>query len=223
MYSNAEGVPEGLAGLVMTGADLARRLEERKRRPLRSAAALERLSGGALSRGTLIELCGPRSSGRFAIALAALARATRVGEASALIDLGDHLDPRAAEEAGIELARLLWARPRTLKEALVCAHAAVGAGFAFVVLDLGERRGDRVAAASWLRLARAAEAGQAVVLLVSERPTAGPAAASIVTVESARAVWDHDGPPLFAGLSSTLSLRKRRGGGGGRLSLQLPL
>ncbi|HKC23506.1 MAG TPA: hypothetical protein VKF32_02130 [Thermoanaerobaculia bacterium] len=95
------------------------------------------LSGKALPRGTLVEVVGRRSSGRFALALAALAAATSAGESAALVDLGDHLDPQGAAAEGVELARLLWVRPQTLKEALASAELLLGAGFALVVVDLG--------------------------------------------------------------------------------------
>src|SRR5512143_1726070 len=49
---------------------------------------------GGLPRGTLVEVVGRRSSGRFALALAALAAATQAGESAALVDLGDQLDPQ---------------------------------------------------------------------------------------------------------------------------------
>ena len=45
-----------------------------------------------------------------------------MGEAAALIDLGDHFDPQLAEENGVDLRRLLWVRPRTVKEAVMSAE-----------------------------------------------------------------------------------------------------
>jgi RecA/RadA recombinase len=39
-----------------------------------------------------------------------------MGEAVALIDLGDHFDPRVAEANGVDLRRLLWIRPKTIKK-----------------------------------------------------------------------------------------------------------
>lgn len=202
-----------LSGSIKTGTELLRALEERRRRaPLRAAPPLDRLDGGGLRRGSLIEVSGPRSSGRFAIALGALASATRAGEAAALVDLGDHLEPAGAEAAGVVLPRLLWARPRALKEALACAQSALGAGFALVVLDLGEADGGAAPAASWLRLARAAEAAQAILLLISRRPTAGTAAEAVVEAESSRARWDADGPALLRGLAADWTLRRGRAG-----------
>src|SRR5579859_3045920 len=71
--------------------------------------ALDALTGG-LPRGCLTELCGPASSGRTTVLLAALAAATRRGEFCALIDASDALDPHSAAAAGIDLDRLLWVR-----------------------------------------------------------------------------------------------------------------
>jgi hypothetical protein len=72
-------------------------------------AALDALTGG-WPRGCLSEICGPTSSGRTGVLLAALARSTQNGEVCALVDAGDVLDPVSAEAAGLDLAMLLWVR-----------------------------------------------------------------------------------------------------------------
>jgi recombination protein RecA len=71
--------------------------------------ALDALTGG-LPRGCLTEICGPASSGRTTILLAALAAATRRGEYCAVIDASDALDPNSLAAAGIDLDHLLWVR-----------------------------------------------------------------------------------------------------------------
>ena len=70
---------------------------------------MDALTGG-LPRGCLTEICGPASSGRTTLLLAALAAATERGEVGALIDAGDTLDPLSAAAAGIDLDKLLWVR-----------------------------------------------------------------------------------------------------------------
>jgi hypothetical protein len=70
---------------------------------------LDSLTGG-LPRGCLIEICGPDSSGRTSMLLAALAAATRREESCALVDASDALDPASALTAGVEFGRLLWVR-----------------------------------------------------------------------------------------------------------------
>jgi len=98
---------------------------------------IDALLGGGLERGVLTELVGGRGGGRFGIVLSALAAATAAGETVALIDLGDGLDPQAAETAGVALERLLWVRPERLRDALAASEMALQSGFALVVLDLG--------------------------------------------------------------------------------------
>lgn len=74
-----------------------------------SVAAVDQLTGG-LPRGALSEICGPASSGRSSLLLAALAARTAAGEACALVDVSDSFDPVSAEAAGVDLRRLLWIR-----------------------------------------------------------------------------------------------------------------
>jgi hypothetical protein len=182
--------------------------------------ALDRLLGGGLCRGALVELSGRRSCGRFAVGLAALAAATQRGENAALVDLGDGLTPGAAQAAGADLARLLWLRPRRLKVAVASAEAALAAGFALVVLDLGAPPlpGGRVPEASWIRLARGARATGAALLLSSPYPLSGSAAEAAVAVARLRAAWQGHArsPRLLAGLFTRFLLEKRRGARPGR-------
>ncbi len=72
-------------------------------------AAIDALAGG-LPRGCVTEICGPASSGRTTLLLAALAAATRRGEFCVLVDASDALDPQSAAAAGVQLERLLWVR-----------------------------------------------------------------------------------------------------------------
>lgn len=72
-------------------------------------AALDSLTGG-LPRGCVTEICGPVSSGRTSVMLAALAAATRRGEFCALLDASDALDPHSVLAAAVDLDRFLWVR-----------------------------------------------------------------------------------------------------------------
>jgi recombination protein RecA len=71
--------------------------------------ALDALTGG-LPRGCLTEICGPASSGRTTVLLAALAAATQRGEYCAVIDANDALDPYSLAAAEVNLDRVLWVR-----------------------------------------------------------------------------------------------------------------
>jgi recA bacterial DNA recombination protein len=70
---------------------------------------LDALTGG-LPRGCLTEICGPASSGRTSVLVAALAAATQRQEACALVDTTDAFDPVSAAAAGVNFERLLWVR-----------------------------------------------------------------------------------------------------------------
>ncbi len=181
---------------------------------------LDRLLDGGLPRGELVEVVGGRSSGRFSLVLEVLAATTRAGEAAALIDLGDHLDPARAEAAGADLSRLLWVRPRTVEQALAATEMLLGAGFPLAVVDLGlpPLRGGRGIEAAWLRLTRAAAARGAALLVSAPYRASGTAAAAVVELDRGNARWLRSGasPVLLAGLGGRLVLEKRRGGSAGQ-------
>jgi hypothetical protein len=167
---------------------------------------------GELSDRDLVEVVGHRSSGCFSIALAALACATLSGQDAALVDLGDHLDPQAAQQAGVDLTRLLWVRPRRVKEALAAAEMLLSTGFRLVVADMGlsPRGGRFVPDAAWVRLARAAQAQGSRLLLLAPYRMSGIAAHAVVSAPAARPLWRGSGraPRLLSGICSRLTLEK---------------
>jgi hypothetical protein len=175
-------------------------------------SALDRLLTGGLSEGAFVELAARRSCGRFSLALSALAAATSSGEAAALVDLGDHLDPQVAEQAGVDLTRLLWVRPYRAKEAVAAAEMLLSAGFPLVVADFGlAPRGARyLPDAAWVRLARAAQARGSMLLIATPWRMSGVAAQAAVTASWACPIWQGGGlaPRLLAGLSSKLTLER---------------
>lgn len=183
-------------------------------------AGVDRLLDGGIRRGQTIELVGPRSSGRFSLVLELLAGATGSGESAALIDLGDHFDPQAAARAGVDLERLLWARPRRLKQALGSAEILIGGGFPLVVLDLGlpPIPGGRGKESAWLRLRRAAEEHQAALLIATPYRAGGTAPQKVLDLGSRtspiRALWAQAvprSPRLLDGLATRIELAKSRG------------
>ena len=183
---------------------------------------LDDLLTGGLYRGQMIELVGYRSSGRFSTVLSLLAATTMAGEAAALIDLGNNLDPQQAALSGVDLQRLLWIRPQRLKDVLASAEALLAGGFPLVVIDLGTPPvpGGRGGEASWLRLARAALSHEAIVFVSSPYRVSGTAATGVVKATQGRPLWTNrrQTPRLLTGLTSKLSLEKLRGQCGGRSS-----
>lgn len=209
-------LPAPLARQIRTARELAdaRRRAPEETRLATACASFDRLLDGGLERGAMVELIGRRSSGRFSLVLAALAAATGAGEAAALVDLGDALDPQAAAAAGVELERLLWARPRRLKEVLASAEAILASGMPLVVIDLGMPPvpGGRGVEASWLRLARSARAHRSALLISSPYRVSGTAAGAVLEARRPRAAWAGRGaaPRLLSSVAAELELVKSR-------------
>ena len=216
-------LPDDLSRHLTRAADLARGGAVRREALPTAVEPLDRLLPGGLPRGALVEVTGGRSSGRFSLALSVLAAATETGEATAFVDLGDHFDPQAAAASGADLPRLLWVRPRTLKEALLSAETLLSAGVPVVVLDLGlatskislwKRARHEFA---FLRLARTAGGHGAALLVLSPFHVTGPAAEAVLAAGGTRTGWSRSlsggraALPLLLGLSSRLSLEKLRG------------
>jgi recombination protein RecA len=155
----------------------------------------ERLEGG-LPRGHLSEVTGPRSSGRLAIAVSALAGATSRGEAVALVDPLDMFDPVSASASGIDFQRMLWVRGEASSSARVSVSCEYGTlqksldravkalnivlqagpgGFGLVVIDLGEvatQSISRLPYTTWLRLHRVIEGSETACVVIGSEPIA---------------------------------------------------
>ncbi|HEV8242153.1 MAG TPA: hypothetical protein VGS57_22495 [Thermoanaerobaculia bacterium] len=196
------------------GRDLIRKpLEEDELLPT-ALPAVDPLLAGGLARACLTELRGALSSGRFGLVLSLLAATTARGEAAALIDLGDQLDPQEAARCGVVLPRLLWARPQRLREALAAAEIALGGDFPLVVLELGTAPlpyGSRDEHA-WLRLARAARLHRAALLVATPWRITGSAAGEVLALSRRGGVWigSDAGPRLLAGMETRLEREKSR-------------
>ena len=208
-------LPDELRNSLCRASELVRkRRAELHEAPLpTSLDGLDRLLGGGLPRGELVELVGRGSCGRFAALLAALRAVTGAGEAAALIDQGTQLDPQGAAELGIDLERLLWLRPQNTGDSLAAAELLLHTGFPLVVLDLGlpPVRG-RAPLAAWLRLARAAATHQATVLVGSPYRLSGCAAGAVVAGGYGRGDWSNGrASRLLTGLRARLYLSKRIG------------
>lgn len=150
-----------------------------------------RLDGG-FPRGHLSEVVGPRSSGRLAVAVSALAGATSRGEAVALVDPLDMFDPVSASATGIDFQRMLWIRGEAASSARVSLSCEYGTlqksldravkalnivlqagGFGLVVVDLGEVAAQsikRLPYTTWVRLHRVIEGSETACVLIGSEP-----------------------------------------------------
>jgi len=196
---------------ILTGTELIHALDKKRRDEILPTMLepFDTLLGGGLPRGKMVEIAG--RGARFSIVMAALASATAIGEAAALIDLGDHLDPQIAEADGVDLKRLLWVRPKTMKDAVMAAEMVGSTGFQLVVLDAGlpPLRGRRAPNAAWVRLGRMAEAHGNALLISTPYPLTGTASEAVVRSGRARPRWIGR-PPIFAGMEAVLTLEKHR-------------
>jgi len=161
-------------------------------------------------RGELIELNGARSSGRTALACRMAAGATLRGELAGWVDLPDALDPRSLLRCGTRLGSVLWVRPQQLRIALRVAELLLKTGLALVVLDLEgapARELERLGPSVWTRLARAARAARATLLLLAPQPLAGTSAALALETQHVRARFESG---LFEGLDASLRVTRSR-------------
>jgi hypothetical protein len=176
---------------------------------------VDRLLGGGFPRGRLAEIAGPLSSGRTSLALALLAETTRRGALASVIDAADAFDPRSADAAGIDLARVLWARPPGVADALRCTEHVLGAGgFALVIVDFAfaaARERPRIPPAAWPRLRRSAAGSETGLVLLSRERLAGASADLALELATAR-VHFAVRPSWLEGLESHVHLVRNRAG-----------
>jgi hypothetical protein len=216
-----------VAAKVMNAAELIRAVAKQSREDVvpTMLEPLDALLGGGLRRGKMTEVTGRRMSGRFSIAMAALASATSIGEAAALIDVGDHFDPQLAAACGVDLRRMLWIRPHSMKQAALAVEMLTATGFQLVVLDAGQhvgqplslstpvesrRHAGRVPDAAWVRLARSAERHGAAMLISSPYPLTGTASEAVVSARPLRARWIGQHPRVLAATLINVTLQKHR-------------
>ncbi len=209
-----ESLDESLRHRITSAAELQRGHSHQRREALPTTVApLDRILDGGLARGELTEISGTRSSGRFSTVLAALAAVTSSGEPAVLIDHGDHFDPEHAAAAGVELDRLLWIRPPSVRDAVHAAELVIATGFPLVVVELGvQLRGRRVADASWVRLARAAASYGCALFVSTPFHLTATAPEAVVKSSHGKALWKGVGrsPRILTGVESELVVEKHR-------------
>jgi len=170
----------------------------------------------ALPAGQLSEIVGPRSSGSSSLLLAMVARATASGRQVAFVDGADEFDPASAVAAGADLSKLLWVKcGGRLRTAFSAADLLARCpGFAFVALDLGELPlvcREPIPPPLCVRLGRAAEQSDAILVLRAPHRVAGSAAAAAVSLRRRRSRWNgRPHPTRLAGLTSEARILRSR-------------
>jgi hypothetical protein len=148
---------------------------------------------GGLPRGAITEICGGPSSGKTSLAFSILSAMSAQDEVCAWIDGADSFDPQSAAASGIDLARLLWVRCRSLDQVLRSADLLLqGGGFGLVALDLGDLPHEavhKISLASWFRFQRIIENSPTVLLLIGRESAARSAASLVLQTHLRQTVW----------------------------------
>ena len=177
----------------------------------------ERIDGllgllGLFPPGRLSEIVGSRSSGASSLLLALIARITTAGHGQvAFVDATDALDPASTAAAGADLSALLWVRcGGRLRVALGAADLLARCpGFALVVLDLDDL--GPVPAAAYIRLQRAVEDTDTILIVRVARHREGSPASLVLTTRRLGPQWMGVRPlTRLSGLRSEVSIARLR-------------
>ncbi len=192
----------------------ARHTEHQRPVFLSRVPAFDQLNGG-LPRGSLVEITGNGSSGKFSLEIALLAAATSSGENAALIDWGDHFDPTGAQDAGVQLEHVFWVRPMKFTDALKSTEIVLNAGFRMVMLDLGIKpmRLAPTNDAAWRRIARETKTHDSIAFVFSPHRIASTAADLCIETSALASHWTNPTSSwqLLEGLSVQMKMIRQRG------------
>ena len=83
---------------------------------------------GGLPKGRVIEIYGPESSGKTTLALQVIAETQKQGGSAAFIDAEHALDPKYAENLGVNIDDLLLSQPDSGEQALEITDTLVRSG-----------------------------------------------------------------------------------------------
>lgn len=92
------------------------------------------LGVGGFPRGRIVEIYGPEASGKTTLALSVIAEAQKNGGQCAFIDAEHALDPKRAEDLGVNLDDLLMSQPDTGEQALEITETLIRSGAIDVIV-----------------------------------------------------------------------------------------
>jgi hypothetical protein len=154
----------------------------------------------AFRRSSLVELCGPASSGRTSLLLGLLSQVTAGGETAALLDATDSFNPISAKQNGAILSNLLWIRPGTpkiqkgveqgpLDQMLIAAEILLqSGGFSLIILDMADvapQDAVRIPLTTWFALCRSVQDTRTLLVASARNPVAGSSACVTVSLDQA--------------------------------------
>jgi hypothetical protein len=153
-----------------------------------------------LLRGGITEIFGQASTGRTALAQWMIANATRGGEVTVVVDCDDAFDPASAQNAGVDLGKLLWVQcSHRLEIALKATDLILhSGGFGLIVLDLGDVMPgamQKVPMSYWYRFQRAVEHTPSALLIVARQSAAQSCSVRQLDLQQER-LWWRGHPPF---------------------------
>ena len=91
---------------------------------------------GGLPKGRVVEIYGPEASGKTTLTLEVIAEAQKAGGTAAFVDAEHALDPKYAEQLGVNVDELLVSQPDTGEQALEITDMLVRSGaIDIIVID----------------------------------------------------------------------------------------
>ncbi len=92
------------------------------------------LGVGGIPRGRITEVFGPESSGKTTVALQIVAQVQKLGGIAAFIDAEHALDPKYAQNLGVDIDEIYVSQPSTGEDALEIAEGLVRSGAVDIVV-----------------------------------------------------------------------------------------
>ncbi|MCH8156965.1 MAG: recombinase RecA [Nitrospinae bacterium] len=92
------------------------------------------LGVGGVPRGRIVEIYGPEASGKTSLALHIIAEAQKTGGIAAFLDAEHALDPKYAQNLGVNLDDLLLSQPDTGEQTLEIAEVLIRSGAVDVIV-----------------------------------------------------------------------------------------
>ena len=89
---------------------------------------------GGLPKGRVVEIYGPEASGKTTLTLQVVAECQKAGGTAAFVDAEHALDPKYAEQLGVNVDELLVSQPDTGEQALVITDMLVRSGAVDIII-----------------------------------------------------------------------------------------
>ncbi len=189
-------------------------INEESRLPSLELPRLKSFFPFGLSRGSLVEINGAKSSGRTSLSLYILSESISKGEVCAYVDLSSQFNPASLTQTGVSLHPLAWIRcngnaEHAIRSVDLLLHAG---GFGMVLLDLcGANPSilNKIPLSYWFRFKRAIENTPTILLICGEHQQARSCSRNGLQIQAKKFHWTGQAPnTLLLALESTATPRK---------------